>query len=404
VNKRLLLDIGKYVLAAGLLVWVVRSNWAPPTNTAVATLAASTVGLSATSGGYGPLVAAASALPERTEPRGLGYVWKRHVVQRQPIQVGFLAAAFTLYATAVLVTFFRWYLLVRALDLPLKIRDAMRLGLIGIFFSGFLPGSVGGDVIKGAVLARGQKNRRTAAFATVIMDRGIGLWAMVWFVAVLGSIFWLAGLFVGPSAGTASVIVAIAVAIVVVSIGGWLLLGLLPEHRAQRFAGRLTKLRVVGHAASEFWRAVWMYRQKQKCVAVVMLLTCIGQIGFVLAFYCGAYALWSPEQGPVPSLMQHFLLVPLGLVLQALVPTPGGAGGGEWVFGALYMLFSAAEANGVLASLVRRLIDWTIGLLGYLIYLWTSPEKVVEPVRVPSAAPIRAELAVSAPTTSAMAR
>ena len=30
VNKRIVLNIGKYVLAAGLLVWVVRSNWAPP--------------------------------------------------------------------------------------------------------------------------------------------------------------------------------------------------------------------------------------------------------------------------------------------------------------------------------------------------------------------------------------
>src|SRR5947209_19118085 len=93
VNKRLLLDLGKYVLAAGLLVWVVRSNWAPPPNKAVATLAASSVGLCASPGGYGPLVAASAAVPDRIEPRGLGYVWKRHVVQRQPIHFGFLAAA-----------------------------------------------------------------------------------------------------------------------------------------------------------------------------------------------------------------------------------------------------------------------------------------------------------------------
>src|SRR5262249_54885324 len=159
---------------------------------------------------YGPLAAAASAVPDRIEPRGLGYVWKRHVVERQPIHVGFLAIAILLYASAVVTTFLRWFLLVRALDLPLSLRNAMRYGLIGLFFSSFLPGSVGGDIIKGAVLARGQ-SRRTAAFATVLMDRGIALWALVWFVAALGSIFWLAGLFVGPSAGIAAVIVAIAV-------------------------------------------------------------------------------------------------------------------------------------------------------------------------------------------------
>jgi uncharacterized protein (TIRG00374 family) len=378
VNKRLFLNLGKYVLAAGLLFWVVRSNWAPPPNKAVATLAASSVGLCASPGGYGPLVAAATAVPDRIEPRGLGYVWNRHVVHRQPVQAGFLAAALLIVTGSLIITFFRWYLLVRALDIPLRVRDAMRFGLIGIFFNAFLPGSVGGDIIKGAVLARGQ-TRRTAAFATAIMDRGIALWALVWFVAVLGSIFWLAGLFVGPSAGLAGVIVAIAVGIVIVSAVVWALLGLLPDWRAERFAGRLKKLRVVGHTAAEFWRAVWIYRKRPNCVAYVMLLTCISHVGFVLAFYCGAYALWSPEQGPIPPLKQHFLIVPLGLVMQALVPTPGGAGGGEWAFGTLYVLFGAAESNGVLASLVRRLLEWSVGLAGYAVYLWTRSEAAPKP-------------------------
>jgi glycosyltransferase 2 family protein len=55
-----------------------------------------------------------------------------------------------------------------------------------------LPGSVVGDVVKAAALARGQ-SRRTAAVATVIMDRLIALWALAWVVAVLGSVFRLTG-------------------------------------------------------------------------------------------------------------------------------------------------------------------------------------------------------------------
>jgi uncharacterized membrane protein YbhN (UPF0104 family) len=116
-----------------------------------------------------------------------------------------------------------------------------------------------------------------------------------------------------------------------------------------------------------------MYRRRQASVALVLVLTWVGQVGFVLAFYCSANALWSPELGPVPTLVQHFLLVPLGLVMQALVPTPGGAGGGEWGFAALYVLFRAAEANGVLGSLVQRVLTWVLGVVGYLVYLWTRP-------------------------------
>jgi uncharacterized membrane protein YbhN (UPF0104 family) len=372
VNKRTLLNIAKYVLAVGLLAWVVKSNWAPPPTRASAALGASTLGLCAAPGGQGPLLAASAAVPGRLDSHGLGYVWERHVVQGQPVRTGFLVAGFTIYCLAVALTMFRWYLLVRALDLQLCLRDAFRYGLIGTFFNTFLPGAVGGDIIKAAVLARGQ-SRRTAAVATVIMDRLLALWGLVWFVAILGSVFWFAGLLEGSAAVTASYIVTGALVVVAVSAAVWLLIGLLPDWRADRFARRLSRLPLVGTSAGEFWRATWMYRQRQGSVAIVLVLTWIGQVGFVTAFYCCANALWSPELGPVPSLVQHFLLVPLGLVMQALVPTPGGAGGGEWGFAALFVLFGAAEANGVLASLLQRVFGWVLGVVGYLVYLWTKP-------------------------------
>jgi hypothetical protein len=372
VKKRTLLDLSKYLLAGLLLTWVVWANWAPRPTRAVATLGASTLGLCATPTGYGPLLAVASAVPGRTESRGLGYVWERHVVQRQPIHAGYLAVAFTLFTAALLITLFRWFLLVRALELPITWRDALRFGLIGQFFNTFLPGSVGGDIIKAAALARGQ-TRRTHAVATVVMDRVIALWALVWFVALSGSIFWAAGLLTGPAAATAVWIVRIALTIVGVSLALWVLIGLLPDRRAEKFAARLHRLPLAGHAVAEFWRAAWMYRRRQKCIAGVMLLSWVGHLGFVFAFYCCARVLWSPEMGPIPSLLEHFLLVPIGLVMQALVPTPGGVGGGEWSFAALYLLFRAAEANGVLASLVQRIFTWVLGLCGYVVYLWMRP-------------------------------
>src|SRR5262249_4595421 len=111
-------------------------------------------------------------------------------------------------------------------------------------------------------------------------------------------------------------------------------------------AGRPDRRRALaGRTAAGLWRAAWAYRRRQGSVAAVMLLSGLGHAGFVVAFYCCARALWSPGLGPVPSLSQHFLLVPVGLTMQALVPTPGGAGGGEWGFAALYLLFGGAEVN-----------------------------------------------------------
>ncbi len=332
-NKHLLINLGKYGLAVGLLTWVVLEHWAPESG------------------------------------KGLGYVWQRHVVEGQPIHAGFLAAALGLYATALLLTLFRWYILVRAQELPFRISDALRLGMVGFFFNTFLPGSVGGDLVKAAALARGQ-NRRTVAVATVVMDRVIALWALVWFVALSGGIFWTSGLLEGSAAEYAKWIVTVAAAVVGGTLAAWMVLGLLPAQRAERFAERLEGLPGVGGSAAEFWRAVWMYRCKQRSVAAVMLLSWIGHVGFVLAFYCSAHVLWGEELGPIPTLAQHFLLVPIGLVIQSVPLTPGGAGFGEAGFGYLYRLFAgkAAEANGVLASLTQRVLGWVLGIPGFVLY------------------------------------
>src|SRR5262249_28653596 len=94
-HKRTIINVGKYLLAIGLLTWVISSNWAPQNG------------------------------------KGLGYVWQTHIVEGRPIHSGYLLAAALLYAVAALLTFFRWYVLVRAVELPFRVLDALRLGLVG---------------------------------------------------------------------------------------------------------------------------------------------------------------------------------------------------------------------------------------------------------------------------------
>src|SRR5207248_9297078 len=123
---------------------------------------------------------------------GLKDVWEAHILKGEPIHSDSLALAATLGLAAVLLTILRWYYLVRAQGLPFTVTNALRLGLVGFYFSIFLPGSVGGDIIKAAFIARGQ-SRRTVAVATVILDRVIALWGLLWFVASLGGVVWLPG-------------------------------------------------------------------------------------------------------------------------------------------------------------------------------------------------------------------
>ena len=75
-------------------------------------------------------------------------------------------------------------------------------------------------------------------------------------------------------------------------------------------------------------------------------------------------------------------LGPLGVFLVALVdgvgvPIPGGVGAGEVVFGTLYKLLGYPFAAGVLGAMGRRLIEFTLGFIGYLVYLRMGPAVVV---------------------------
>ncbi len=66
------------------------------------------------------------------------------------------------------------------------------------------------------------------------------------------------------------------------------------------------------------------------------------------------------------------------MVIQAMPLFPGGAGIGEAGYGWLYQLLDYPARSGVLASLVQRVIFWTLGLAGYLVYLRMKP--VLQPI------------------------
>jgi uncharacterized protein (TIRG00374 family) len=333
VSKRLVWTGCKIVLGLVLLAFVIWRNWSPPE-------------------GSGPGLADALQRP----------------VQVVPLV---LAAGFCL--AGVLLTFVRWYVLVRAQDLPFKLSDAMRLGLVGFFFNTFLPGSIGGDVVKAAFLAR-EQSRRTVAVATVLLDRAIGFWGLFWLVSISGSLFWVLGDPALHASRSLQRILLGAIVVVGSSLIGWALMGFLPDRRAHRFAGRLSCIPKIGGSLAEFWRAVWIYRRRGRSVALALALALVAQVGLVLAFHFAAHIFKAPhpDAGP-PSVAEHFLIVPLGFTIEVFVPTPGGIGGGELGFGGLYKLTGHPEAEGVIAAVGRRVILWTVGFFGFLVYLQMKP-------------------------------
>jgi uncharacterized membrane protein YbhN (UPF0104 family) len=139
--------------------------------------------------------------------------------------------------------------------------------------------------------------------------------------------------------------------------------------------GRIPK---IGGAAAEFWRAVWMYRCKGKYVAAALGLALVSHCFFVLAFFFAAQTFGEAEEtGEIPTLSEHFVLVPVGMAIEGFVPVPGGIGAGEYSFGKLYALAGKPESTGVMAALARRIVIFGWALIGYLVYLRMKPALAV---------------------------
>ncbi|MBA2225458.1 MAG: flippase-like domain-containing protein [Thermogemmata sp.] len=293
-----------------------------------------------------------------------------------PVSEVWLVIAAVLTAGALGLQLVRWYLLVRALELPFTLRDACRLGLVGVFFNTFLPGSIGGDLLKAYFIARENRERKTRAVATVLIDRALGLFGLVLFVAVLGTAAW--GLGEERLAGNAELQRVIQVMAVCsgATVAGFILLGYLPQRRVDRFARRLRWLPKIGGVLAEFWFAVWMYRQRPRTMAWGVVLSAASHVALVLAFHASSRvfpATGTAAEQPA-SLAEHLVIAPIGFIVQALPVSPGGVGVGEAAFAGLYQLSGRSASRGVIARLSLRIVEWLLGAAGYLIYLRMKKE------------------------------
>jgi uncharacterized protein (TIRG00374 family) len=315
----------KYGIGFGLLAWVVARNWEG-------------------SPGLGELI-------------------------RRPVNALPLVLTGALMALAIALQFVRWYLLVRALDLPFTLRNAFRLGLVGYFYNTFLPGAVGGDVLKAYFIAKEQPGRKAAAVATVLIDRALGLFGLILFAAVLGSAAWASGDERLAANADLRWIVKLTAGLAAAAILGYVLLGYLPQRRVDRFAGRLTKIPKLGRSLAEMWYAVWVYRQRPRVILAGVAISAVCHFAMVFSFHFGSRIFPPDDPADLPSLSEHMVIAPIGFIVQALPISPGGVGVGEAAFAGLYKLSGRAAAMGIVARLALRILEWSLGLVGYLVFL-----------------------------------
>lgn len=277
-----------------------------------------------------------------------------------------LAAALGCLTVAVTLTFVRWFWLVRALDLPFRFSDALRLGFIGYMFNLVSLGSVGGDLFKAVFLAREQPERKTEAVATIMFDRFIGLYGML----ILASIVML-NLDVSQFGDTADELAAIRIFTWAATAGVSAIYAalLLPFFLRGPIVDWFCRIPKIGPTIRKLVDAALVYRQQRDVLWMCILLTIGIHCLVVLMFYFCSRAL--PDEAP--SLVGQFAVVPIGM-LSGAIPLPGGGlGAFEAVMEMLYATISpvtpAPVGQGLLIALTYRVLTICVSLIGVGYYL-----------------------------------
>jgi hypothetical protein len=315
-------------------------------------------------------------------PVGLGIIAWLYYTHAEAIQK--LAAApknwtyailaFAFIAGSTLVTFGRWYLLVRTLDFPFRLRDAIRYGFVGLVLNYVAPGSVGGDLGKAWLLVCDQKSRRYAAFATVLLDRILGLLAL-FMVGVIATLLPhdfpdspevtanTALLWIGSLAGLAG-----------------LSFMLLPATTRWGWVNRLPRLPFVGHIIGELIHGVQLYQSRPWAVLAALGLSVIGHAGLITGFYFCALWLRQPDTW-IPTLIAHFYFMPNAELFGVVSMVPGGVGALEFAIQQAYVWLrpetvaeADASAAGLMAAIALRVLTVMISAIGGIYYLASRRE------------------------------
>ena len=282
-----------------------------------------------------------------------------------------LTLALVVALAAFCISFFRWFLLVRALDLPLTIGDSFRFGFIGFLFNFLTFGVLGGDAVKAIFVARHAPGHRTEAITTVFIDRAFGLFGL--FVLTSIAYFFLQS----PEevASESSVLVNwkavefVCQVSIVLTICGLLGIGMIfffHNINRSKFFQMIHRVPFVGPIFKKGVDAILTYRHHPFTLFHSLLLSVAIHVLLTISFFLVA----SGISDACPGIGNHFVIVPIANVANA-IPLPMGLGAMEATIDSLYVVLGDGVVKpgvGLIAALCFRVITLIIAVIGVVYY------------------------------------
>jgi uncharacterized protein (TIRG00374 family) len=269
----------------------------------------------------------------------------------------FTLLAIFLFFIATTIQAYRLQSLINAHELNLGFFASMKLTFIGVFFTTYLPGAAGGDLIKFYYASKGNPGKRTEVITILLLDRFIGLFSLLTIPILLAPFFIeliisnkpLQYLLLGSTGA--------AITIIIIS-----LVGIRCNLETNQLLQRIGQTPRFGNLIFRTVHTVHYYRNRIGIILRALLITYLLQLTMVGVSLCVAQSI--TQTGADINML---LMVPMGYLANALPITPGGLGIGEAAMESLFNM--VALSGGAETILGWRLILIIVGLLGLFFYL-----------------------------------
>lgn len=276
------------------------------------------------------------------------------------VSIPLLCLSFFVSLLLNLISGYKWYLLLRSRGVKVSFFRTWALYMTGIFFSLFLPTSMGGDLIRIHELGK-LTGKRAEAAASVFIERfsGMVILFLLTFAALLMqrqllSVAWM----------------SISLGIAVSASGGiiWVIVDERPYRLVTSFlGGRMGVLDKILQKIDRIHGAVLEYRDDKAALVIALVNTFAFYFLAVLNVYVTALAF----HGDV-GFTELLVAVPLILFIMNLPISIGGLGLMEFSFIFIFGIFGYSSALALSTALVMRLKSFSDAGTGGLLYLFFS--------------------------------
>ena len=262
---------------------------------------------------------------------------------------------------AIFVTFYRWKLLLKGQNIILSNKEIISLGFIGIFFTSVMPGAVGGDIIKSVYIAKKVKGRTVSSVLTVLLDRIIGLAALIMICSV-GLLINLKTVLHNTELTSLGIIIFLSLLTTIIMT----FFGLSRKVRKNVFFNKLINKLPLSGFINKVYDSFHAYRDNHKYLTYSLLLSFVNHALNITIFYLIALALGFDQLG----IFAYFFIVPLGLITMAIPLTPAGIGVGQAAFLKLFEWSMGIKTTvGADAITIWQALFILVSLVGAVFYI-----------------------------------